>query len=91
MVEGEDQEESGEMLPGDRLHCLVRNFILKQANDHHTFDQVNQRVALPVLVQTWKGNPRSEVHLHCLCNYELTEGERNEFHLQNALALEIHK
>ena len=80
------EEIEVELTDKEKFTCLVRNFILQQASEHRTYDPVRTRVALPCLVQAWSGNPWSEVHLHCLCNYELTQREREELRREDALA-----
>lgn len=62
----------------DRLKCIIRNFILQQASYHDCYDAKNNMVALPCVVEASYINPGNEIHLRCLCNYELTEEEKEE-------------
>ena len=65
------------------LYCIIRNFILVQANLRGTFDHATGMVALPCIVQTQSDNPSNLMHLHCLCNYELSKKEREELELDD--------
>ena len=90
MVYSQDQEEmQEEPTAKEKLTCLVRNFILKQASLHNTYDETNGTVALPCLVQVRSGNPRTEIHLQCLCNYELTQEERRELEFEDRVGKAI--
>lgn len=63
----------------DKLMCIIRNFVLQQAKLHDCYDANNNMVALPCVVDATWDNPANEVHVRCLCNYELTEEEKFEW------------
>ena len=70
---------------GEKLQCVIRNFILHQADLHNCYDANRRLVTLPCVITSLSGNPEHQVHLNCLTSPPLTQAEKDELDLEDEI------
>ena len=75
----------------EKITCIVRNFILDQANQHNNYDPVRQAVALPCIIYAWRDATQSGIHLECLTNYALENHEKKALEFEDKVIKSIKK
>ena len=75
----------------EKITCIVRNFILDQANQHNNYDPVRQAVALPCIIYAWRDATQSNIHLECLTNYALEKHEKEALEFEDKVIKSIKK
>ena len=75
----------------EKITCIVRNFILDQANQHGCYDPIHEAVALPCIVFAYKDGTHSKIHLECLTNYALEDHEKKALEFEDKVIKTIKK